>query len=65
MGTTSTQRFREFTVRPAEEPEVSLQPDGTIEVFWRSEDLTVLLSGEEALRLAGAMNSAVLVGSAG
>lgn len=65
MGTTSLPKLREILLRPNEHPVVSLEPDGTIEVAWEDEGLTVLLSADEALRLAGAMNSAVLVGSAG
>lgn len=65
MGTTSAERFREFTIRPCEEAEVSLEPDGSIEVLFRQADVTLLLSSDEALRLGGALTAAIVVGGVG
>lgn len=65
MGTTSLPKFREITIRPNEHPEVSVEPDGSIEVLFREEGLTVLLSPDEAQRLAGSLQSAVVFGGIG
>jgi hypothetical protein len=44
----------DVTVRPKTDPEVSLQPDGTVELFWQmapKQALTVLLTADGARRL--------------
>lgn len=65
MGTASADTFREFTIRPGEEAEVSVEPDGTIELLWREAGVTLLLSPTEADKLAKSVNSAVVFGGIG
>lgn len=51
-------RFREITTRPAEPAEANLEPDGTVELHWPAEGLTVLLSLDEAQHLVSEVNGA-------
>lgn len=57
-----TTAFRDFTIRPNEHAQVFPQADGSVMIVFEKGGLTVILSPEEAQRMAGAVQSALAVG---